>query len=154
MTKPTMVSQWDPGDFKPLDMSEIPGYPREMPSWYKKWLPRFTGNDATTTEEHMDKFWAFFQINPISDDVEDLAMKLFSATLHNDARTWYEGLPDKGIKTMDQFEETFLNEWSLYKRFSALNILGCPNPFPLGLVDNCPKFDGNPSLANPHVTNS
>jgi hypothetical protein len=78
-------------------------------------------------------------------------MKLFSATLHDDARIWYEGLPDKGIKTMDQFEETFLNKWSLHKRFPDLDILGYPNTFPLGLVDNCPKFDGNPSLASPHA---
>jgi hypothetical protein len=84
--------------------------------------------------------------------MKDLAMKLFFATLHDNARRWYDGLPNKGIKTMDQFEETFLNEWSLYKRFSTLNISGYPNPFPLGLVDNCPKFDGNPSLAKPHVT--
>jgi hypothetical protein len=79
-------------------------------------------------------------------------MKLFSTTLHDDARRWYDGLPDKGIKTMDQFERTFFNEWSLYKRFPTLNILGYPKPFPLGLVDNCPKFDGNPSLAKLHVT--
>ena len=58
-----MASPWDLGDiFKPLDMSEIPCYPREIPSWYKKQLPKFTSNDATMAEEHMDKFWAFFQI--------------------------------------------------------------------------------------------
>jgi hypothetical protein len=79
-------------------------------------------------------------------------MKLFSSTLYEDARIWYEGLPDKDIKTMDKFEEKFLKKWSLHKRFPALDISGYPNPFPLGLVDNCPKFDGNPSLASPHVT--
>jgi hypothetical protein len=46
MTKPTMTSQWDPGNFKPLDMSKIPGYPRQMPPKYEKWLPRFTGSDG------------------------------------------------------------------------------------------------------------
>jgi hypothetical protein len=99
----------------------------------------------------MHDFYAFFQLHPSSDDVEDLAMKIFFATLHDDARRWYDGLPDKGIKTMDQFERTFLNEWSLYKRFPTLNIRGYPNHFPLGLVDNCLKFDGNPSMAKSHV---
>jgi hypothetical protein len=48
---------------------------------------------------------AFFQLHPISDDAEDLAMKLFSATLHDGARRWYNGLPDASIKTMDKLEE-------------------------------------------------
>jgi hypothetical protein len=94
MIKPTMASQWDPSNFKPLDMSEILGYPRQMPLRYEKWLPRFTGNDVVRAEDHMNNFWAFFQLHPISDDVEDLAMKLFSATLHGNARKWYDGLPD------------------------------------------------------------
>jgi hypothetical protein len=86
MTKPTMTSQWDPGNFKPLDMSKIPGYPRQMPPKYEKWLPRFTGSDGERVDYHMSDFWAFFQLHPISDDAEDLAMKLFSATLHGNAR--------------------------------------------------------------------
>jgi hypothetical protein len=59
----------------------------------------------------MDNFWAFFQLNPVSDDVEDLVMKLFSSTFTDDARRWYNSLPSKSIKTMDQFEETFLKRW-------------------------------------------
>jgi hypothetical protein len=62
-------------------MSAIPGYPRQMPPKYEKWLPKFTGTDAISAEEHMSNFWAFFQLHPVSDDVEDLVMKLFSATL-------------------------------------------------------------------------
>jgi hypothetical protein len=52
-----------------------------MPAKYKNWLPRFTGNDVTSADDHMSNFWAFFQLNLVSDDVEDLVMKLFSATL-------------------------------------------------------------------------
>jgi hypothetical protein len=113
MIKPTMASQWDPGNFKPLDMSEILGYPRQMPLRYENWLPRFTGNDGVRAEDHMDNFWAFFQLHPISDDVEDLAMKLFSATLHGNARKWYDDLPDASITSMDQLEETFLEKWGI-----------------------------------------
>jgi hypothetical protein len=29
-----------------------------------------------------------------------------------DARTWYDDLPDKSIKAMEQFGETFMNRWS------------------------------------------
>jgi hypothetical protein len=113
MTKPTMASQWDPGNFKPLDMSKIPGYPRRMPPRYEKWLPRFTGSDEENVEDHMSNFWAFFQLHPISDDVEDLAMKLFSATLHDNARRWYNNLPNASITSMDKLEEVFLKRWSV-----------------------------------------
>jgi hypothetical protein len=64
-------------------------------------------------KDHMDNFWAFFQLHPISDDVEDLAMKLFSATLHGNARKWYDDLPDASITSMDQLEETFLKKWNI-----------------------------------------
>jgi hypothetical protein len=67
-------------------------------------LPKFTGNDVISAEDHMSNFWAFFQLHHISDDAEDLAMKLFSATLLDGARSWYNSLPDGSIKTMDQLE--------------------------------------------------
>jgi hypothetical protein len=87
---PIMSCKWDPGNFKPLDMSEIPGYPRQMSPRYENWLPTFTGNDGVRSEDHMDNFWDFFLLHPINDDVEYLAMKLFSATLHGNARKWYD----------------------------------------------------------------
>jgi hypothetical protein len=58
----------------------------------------------------MDDFRAFFQLHPISDDAEDLAMKLFFATLHGNARKWYDNLPDASITSMDQLEKTFLKK--------------------------------------------
>jgi hypothetical protein len=93
MTKPTMTSQWDPRNFTPLDMSKISGYPRQMTPKYEKWLPRFIGSDGERPDYHMSNFWAFFQLHPISDDAKDLVMKLFSATLHGNARRWYDNLP-------------------------------------------------------------
>jgi hypothetical protein len=94
-------------------MSAIPGYPRQMPLKYEKWLPKFTCTDAINAEEHMSNFWAFFQFHPISDDVEDLVMKLFSATLYDASRRWYLSLPDGSFKTMDRLEEAFLKRFSV-----------------------------------------
>jgi hypothetical protein len=105
--------QWSSTLFKPLDMSAIPGYPRQMPPKYEKWLPKFTSTDTTSAEEHMSNFWAFFQLHRISDDAEDLVMKLFSATLYDAARRSYLGLPDGSIKTMDRLEQIFLKRWSI-----------------------------------------
>jgi hypothetical protein len=105
--------QWSSKLFKPLDMKNIPGYPRQMPPRYEKWFPKFIGNDVVSVEDHMSNFWAFFQLHPISDDVEYLAMKLFSTTLYDGARRWYNGLPDASITSMDKLEEVFLKIWSV-----------------------------------------
>jgi hypothetical protein len=113
MKNPTMAAQWDPGNFKPLDMNEIPGYPRQMPPRYENWLPRFIGNDGVIVEDHMDNFLAFFQLHLISYDVEDLAMKLFSATLHGNARKCYDSLLNANITSVDQLEENFLKIWNI-----------------------------------------
>jgi hypothetical protein len=94
-------------------MSSIPSYPRQMPPKYEKWLPKFNNTDVTSAEEHMSNFWAFFQLHPISDDVEDLVMKLFSTTLYDAARRWYLNLPYGSIKTMDRLEQIFLRRWSI-----------------------------------------
>jgi hypothetical protein len=108
-----MACQWDPSNFKTLGMSEISGYPRLMPLRYENWIPRFTRNDGVRVKDHMDNFWAFFQLHPISDDAEYLEMKLFSATLHDNARKWYDDLPDSSITSMIQIEETFLEKWGI-----------------------------------------
>jgi hypothetical protein len=94
-------------------MSEILGYPRQMPPRYENWLPRFTGNDGVRVEDHMDNFWDFFQLHPINDDGRDLEMKLFSTILHGNARKWNDDLPDASITYMDQLEESFLNKWGI-----------------------------------------
>jgi len=79
--------RWDPGDvFRPLDMSKIPGYPRQMlPEYQLTRLPKLYGNGETTVEEHISIFWAFFQLFPVDEEVEDLVMEIFSAALHVDA---------------------------------------------------------------------
>jgi hypothetical protein len=109
MTKPTMASQWDPGNLKPLYMSEM-GYPRQMPPRYTNWLCICTGNDGVRAEDHMDNFWAFFQLHPISVDAKYLAMNFFSATLHGNTRKWYEDLPNARITSMDQLEKKLSRE--------------------------------------------
>jgi hypothetical protein len=61
----------------------------------------------------MSNFWAFFQLHPISDYAEDLAMKLFYATPHDKARILYKSLPNASITSMDRLEEVFLKRWSI-----------------------------------------
>jgi hypothetical protein len=113
MTNPTMTSQWDPGSYMPLDMSEIPGYPRKMPPRYESFLPRFHGTDEDCPKSHMRRFWKFFRHFPVDDEAEDLVMKLFSASLHGEARRWYNDLPAASIPSMEHFERVFLARWTM-----------------------------------------
>jgi hypothetical protein len=113
MTNPTMTSQWDPGSYRPLDMNDIPGYPRKIPPHYEDFLPRFAGINGECPESHMIRFWKFFEHFPIDDEAEDVVMKLFSASLHGEARRWYDNLPPASITTMEQFEEIFLANWTM-----------------------------------------
>jgi hypothetical protein len=75
-----------------------------MPPKYEKWFPKFYGNDVTNVEENMSNFGAFFKWNLVDDEVEYSVMKLFSTTLHDTARMWYDSLLNKRMKTMDQLE--------------------------------------------------
>jgi hypothetical protein len=113
MTKSTMTSQWDPGSYRPLDMSKIPGYPREMPPHYEESLPCFAGIKRECPEFHMMRFWNFFRRFPVDNEAEDLVMKLFSASLHGEARRWYDDLPAASIDSMEHFERVFLARWTL-----------------------------------------
>jgi hypothetical protein len=108
-----MTSQWDPGSYGPLDMSRIPGYPREMPPHYEEFLPCFAGIKRECPELHMMRFWGFFWRFPVDDEAEDLVMKLFSASLHGEARRWYDDLPTASIDSMEHFERVFLARWTL-----------------------------------------
>jgi hypothetical protein len=61
----------------------------------------------------MGEFWNLFQLHSINEDAEYLAMKLFSSTLHGNAKKWYDDLPNASITSMNQLEETFLKRWGI-----------------------------------------
>jgi hypothetical protein len=113
MTKPTMTSQWDPRNYKPLDMSNISRYPQQMPFEYINFLPGFNGGDRERADYHMRNFWNFFLSYLVDDYAKDVVMKLFSTTLSHNAKEWYDKLPNASITTMEQFEETFLERWGI-----------------------------------------
>jgi hypothetical protein len=101
MTKPTMTSQWYLRNYKPLDMRKIPGYPRKMPSIKERWLPRFTGSNGERADSHVNNFYSYFGLQLVDDDAKDVVMKFFPTTLHENAKKWYDDLPDASITSMN-----------------------------------------------------
>jgi len=77
-----------------------------MPQKFDKQLPKFCSNNVVTAEEHIDSFYACFQNHPLNNDDE-----LFAASLVEDARKWYNNLPDKSIKTWEALHDTFMKRW-------------------------------------------
>ena len=101
-------------------MFSIQGYPHTMPKKFDKWLPKLFRNNIITIEEHIDKFYACFQIQPLNNDDEDVVMKLFVASLVEDARKWYNNLLDKSIKTWEAFHDTFMKRWDTKRDYRLL----------------------------------
>jgi hypothetical protein len=79
--------------FKPLNMSEIWGYRHDMPEKFDKWLPKFPSNNVIVVENHVDTFYTCFQNHPLSNDDEEVVMKLFATSLVENARKCYNNLP-------------------------------------------------------------
>jgi hypothetical protein len=94
-------------------MRKISGYPRQMPPIFERWLSRFTGGDGERVDFHMDEFYSYFRLHPVNDDAKDVVMKLFSTTLHGNAKKWYDNLPNARITSMNLLEEIFLEEWGI-----------------------------------------
>jgi hypothetical protein len=83
-----------------------------LPQYMKLWLPNISCNNETIVEEHMSIFWSFLELFPVDGDAKDLVMRLFAVTLHGDAKIWLNGLTEKSVKSMADFEEIFLDRWS------------------------------------------
>jgi hypothetical protein len=113
MMKPMMASQWDPRNYKPLDMSNILGYPQQMPFEYINFLPGFSGGDRERADYHMRNLWNFFLSYPIDDYDEEVVMKILSAMLYYNVKKWYDNLHEANITTMEQFEKFFLEKWGI-----------------------------------------
>lgn len=92
MAKPSLANA-----FKPFYMSTIPRYPNKMPHKFDEWLPKFFGHNVITVEEHINKF--YWRMSGFYIGEEDVVMKLFALSLEESAITWFQDLPNKGIKT-------------------------------------------------------
>ena len=57
--------------------------------------------------------YSYFGLHPVDDDAGDVVMKIFPTTLHENAKKWYDDLPDASITSMNQLEEVFLKEWGI-----------------------------------------
>jgi hypothetical protein len=105
-----MARPWARDLYKPLNMANIQGYPNKMPTEVNKWLPKFLGNNVITVEDHI--YVMGRDMDNAGIDHEDVAMRLFTSSLTEEALDWFKGLPDNHITTYDAFSTLFKRRWS------------------------------------------
>jgi len=97
--------------YAPMSRDHIPGFPNKMTKvdWSKNFLVfrNMEGNDAAL---HLVKF--HIHVHKLNIDFpKDCLMKVFMATLEDEARSWYESLPSDPIYCLKDFHTMFFEKY-------------------------------------------
>jgi hypothetical protein len=85
------------------------------PGDYLKYMPKFTGEEDITTEEHLVAFYSYADNQNIEN--EDVWMRVFVQSLFGEARKWFRGLAPGSITGIEALDEAFLRHWGDKKDF-------------------------------------
>jgi hypothetical protein len=78
-------------------------------------MPKFTGEEDVTVEEHLASFYNYADNQNIEN--EDFWMRVFIQILFGEARKWFMGLALESITSMKALDEAFLRHWGDKKDF-------------------------------------
>ena len=73
---------------------------------YQKYMPKFTGTEGVTAEEHLESFYSYADNMDISED--DVWMRVFVQSLDGEARKWFRELAPRSIADIEALDDTFL----------------------------------------------
>jgi hypothetical protein len=94
-------------------------WPKPMNSlpvrYYLKYMPKFTGEEETTTEEHLVAFYSY--VDNLNIENEDVWMRFFVQSLDGEARKWFRGLTPGCIIGIEALDDAFLRHWGDKKYF-------------------------------------
>jgi hypothetical protein len=85
------------------------------PGDYLKYMPKFTGEEDITVEEHLVAFYSYADNQNIEN--EDVWMRVFIQSLFGEARKWFRGLAPGSITGIEALDEAFLRHWGDKKDF-------------------------------------
>jgi len=69
-------------------------------------MPKFTGTEGVTTQEHLESFYSYADNLDISED--DVWMRVFIQSLDGEARMWFRELPHRSIIDIEALDDAFL----------------------------------------------
>ena len=76
---------------------------------YQKYMPKFTGTEGVTVEEHLESFYSYADNLDISED--DVWMRVFVQSLDGEARKWFKELAPRCIVDIEALDDVFLRHW-------------------------------------------
>ena len=76
---------------------------------YLKYMPKYTGEEDITAEEHHAAFYSY--VDNLNIEAKDVWMRVFVQSLDGEARKWFRDLPVRSIQDIDALDETFLKHW-------------------------------------------
>ena len=76
---------------------------------YQKYMPKFTGTEGVTAEEHLESFYSYADNLDISEN--DVWMRVFVQSLDGEARKWFRELPHRSITDIEALDDAFLTQW-------------------------------------------
>jgi hypothetical protein len=76
---------------------------------YLKYMPKFTGEEDITVEEHLDAFYSYADNMKIEN--EDVWMRVFVQSLDGEVRKWFKGLTPRSIAGIEALDDVFLRQW-------------------------------------------
>lgn len=96
-----------PERYKPLNFSDIEGYPHPFLIELKDQMPLFHAKECELVVKYVKSFCEVIEDFHIC--VEDIAMKFFMRSLQDDAREWYNSFPMQIISSWECFKRLFLS---------------------------------------------
>jgi len=76
---------------------------------YQKYMPKFTGIEGVTAEEHLESFYSYVDNLDISEG--DVWMRVFVQSLDGEARKWFRELTPRSIAYIEALDDVFLKHW-------------------------------------------
>jgi hypothetical protein len=82
---------------------------------YLKYMPKFTGEEDITDEEHLVAFYSY--ADNLNIENEDVWMRVFIQSLDGEVRKWFRGLTPGSIVGIEALDNAFLRQWGDKKDF-------------------------------------
>jgi hypothetical protein len=99
---PMAPSKWAPEElFDPLDLANIKGGLHDLPKYVNSWVPNFSREVGASGNTHWTKFCESYDFHQSRKEHPDTFMKIFLASLTEDARKWTTNLPRKILTTYE-----------------------------------------------------
>jgi len=73
---------------------------------YQEFMPRFTGAEGLSVEEHLEAFYN--DVDNLDINEEDVWMRVFVQSLDREARKWFRNLPPRSIADIEALDDVFL----------------------------------------------